>query len=112
VTDPRFVLVIVIVAILGTGTISIIYAIWLVGWIACARTVRSETMVAVVIIYSMADIVLNILTAASLSFLGVGVQPPNPEWGLMTYPGLTVLITGAAFGLIGDGLARALRPKG
>ncbi|MEA2526082.1 MAG: hypothetical protein QOF73_3309, partial [Thermomicrobiales bacterium] len=46
-TDPRIVLVLVIVAILGTGTISIIYAIWLVGWIACARTVRSETMVAV-----------------------------------------------------------------
>jgi peptide/nickel transport system permease protein len=75
----------------------------------------------------MADVILNILTAASLSFLGLGVQPPNAEWGLMvaeardfflrdwrmmTYPGIAVLITSAAFGLIGDGLAQALRPKG
>ena len=84
-------------------------------------------VVAAAMIFAMADIVLNILLAASLSFLGLGVQPPNPEWGLMvaeardfflrdwrlmTYPGLAVLITGAAFGLIGDGLAQALRPRG
>ena len=84
-------------------------------------------VVSVAIVYSMADFVLNILTASTLSFLGLGVQPPHPEWGwmvaeardfflrdwrLMTYPGLAVLITGAAFGLIGDGLAQALRPKG
>jgi peptide/nickel transport system permease protein len=157
VTIPYLILVIAIVAILGPGTNNIVYAIWLVGWIAYARIVRAETMVArrleyveaarvigmgnlrimlrhilpnvvaVAIIYSMADFVLNILVAASLSFLGLGVQPPNPEWGLMvaeardfflrdwrlmTYPGLAVLITGAAFGLIGDGLAQALRPKG
>jgi peptide/nickel transport system permease protein len=157
VTIPYLVLVIAIVAILGTGTNNLVYAIWLVGWITYARIVRAETMiakrleyveaarvigmgnlrimlrhilpnvVAVAIIYSMADFVLNILVAASLSFLGLGVQPPNPEWGLMvaeardfflrdwrlmTYPGLAVVITGAAFGLIGDGLAQALRPKG
>lgn len=157
VTIPYLILVIAIVAILGTGTSNIVYAIWLVGWITYARIVRAETMVArrleyvdaarvigmgggrimvrhilpnvvaVAIIYSMADFVLNILVAASLSFLGLGVQPPNPEWGLMvaeardfflrdwrlmTYPGLAVVITGAAFGLIGDGLAQALRPKG
>jgi peptide/nickel transport system permease protein len=156
-TLPYLVLVIAIVAILGPGTTNILYAIWLVGWIAYARIVRAETMVArrleyveaakvigmsharimlrhilpnvvsAAIIFSMADIVLNILLASSLSFLGLGTQPPNPEWGLMvteardfflrdwrlmTYPGLAVLITGAAFGLIGDGLAQALRPKG
>jgi peptide/nickel transport system permease protein len=82
---------------------------------------------AAALIYAMADMVLNILLASSLSFLGLGTQPPNPEWGLMvaeardfflrdwrlmTYPGLAVLITGAALGLIGDGLAQALRPRG
>jgi peptide/nickel transport system permease protein len=69
----------------------------------------------------------SFLTAASLSFLGPGVQPPHPElglmvaesrdlflrdWRLMTYPGVAIVIIGAAFGLIGDGLAQALRPKG
>jgi peptide/nickel transport system permease protein len=157
VTIPYLVLVIAIVAILGPGTNNLIYAIWFIGWVTYARIVRAESMVvrnleyveaarvvgmghgrimlrhvlpnvvAVAIIYSMADFVLNILTAASLSFLGVGVQAPNPEWGLMvsesrdfflrdwrlmTYPGLAMVIIGAAFGLIGDGLTQALRPKG
>jgi len=156
ITIPYLILVIAIVAILGTGVTNIIHAIWIIGWVAYARIVRAETMVArrleyveaarvigmshlrimlrhilpnviaIALIYSMADIILNILTAASLSFLGLGVQPPNPEWGLMvaesrdfflrdwrlmTYPGLAVIITAAAFGLIGDGLAQALRPK-
>jgi peptide/nickel transport system permease protein len=157
VTIPYLVLVIAIVAILGTGTTNIVYAIWIIGWVTYARIVRGEAMVArrleyieaarvigmshlrimfrhmlpnviaIALIYSMADVILNILTAASLSFLGLGVQPPNAEWGLMvaeardfflrdwrlmTYPGLAVLVTSAAFGLIGDGLAQALRPKG
>jgi peptide/nickel transport system permease protein len=157
VTIPYLVLVIAIVAVLGTGTINILYAIWIIGWVTYARIVRGEAMVvrrleyieaarvigmghlrimfrhvlpnviAIALIYSMADVILNILTAATLSFLGLGVQPPNPEWGLMvaeardfflrdwrlmTYPGIAVLITSAAFGLIGDGLAQALRPKG
>jgi peptide/nickel transport system permease protein len=156
-TMPYLVLVIAIVAILGPGTQNIVYAIWLVGWVAYARIVRGETLVArrqeyvdaarvlgmehsrimlrhilpnvaaAALIYAMADMVLNILLASSLSFLGLGTRPPNPEWGLMvaeardfflrdwrlmTYPGLAVLITGAALGLIGDGLAQALRPKG
>jgi peptide/nickel transport system permease protein len=156
-TMPYLILVIAIVAILGPGTTNIIYAIWIVGWVAYARIVRSETLVvrrleyvdaarvlgmsdfrvmlrhilpnvsAAALVYSMGDMVLNILLASSLSFLGLGTVPPNPEWGLMvaeardfflrdwrlmTYPGLAVLITGAALGLIGDGLAQALRPKG
>jgi peptide/nickel transport system permease protein len=156
-TIPYLILVIAIVAILGTGTWNIVYAIWLVGWVAYARIIRAETLVArkleyveaarvigmsqlrimlrhivpnvisAALIFAMADMVLNILVSSSLSFLGLGVQPPNPEWGLMvaeardfflrdwrlmTYPGLAVLIIGAGFGLIGDGLAQALRPKG
>jgi peptide/nickel transport system permease protein len=156
VTIPDLILLIAMVAILGTGTRQIVYAIWLTGWIAYARIVRAETLVqrkleyveaarvmgmsdrrimarhilpnvtSAAIVFAMADMVLNILTASSLSFLGLGVQPPNAEWGLMvaeardfflrdwrlmTYPGIAVLITGAGFGLIGDGLAQALRPK-
>jgi len=156
-TMPYLVLVIAIVAILGPGTWNIVYAIWIVGWVAYARIVRAETLVArrleyveaarvvgmderrvmlrhilpnvvsAALVFAMADMVLNILVTSSLSFLGLGVQPPNPEWGvmvaeardfflrdwrLMTYPGLAVLIVGAGFGLIGDGLAQALRPKG
>jgi peptide/nickel transport system permease protein len=142
---------------MGVGVMSIIYAVWMIGWVSYARLVRGETMVvrkleyieaarvvgmgnlrimfrhvlpnvvAIALIYSMGDIVVNILVAASLSFLGLGVQPPNAAWGvmvseardfflrdwqMMTYPGLIIIITGAAFGLIGDGLAQALRPKG
>ena len=78
------------------------------------------------IVYSMVDVVLNILLISSLSFLGLAVQPPDPEWGvmiaearnfflrdwrLMTYPGLAILVLGAGFGLVGDGLAQALRPR-
>ena len=156
-TMPYLVLVIAIVAILGPGTLNILYAIILVGWVSYARIVRGETLVArrqeyveaarvtgmtdrrvmlrhilpnvvtTAIVFATADLVLNILLASSLSFLGLGTQPPNPEWGLMvaeardfflkdwrlmTYPGLAVLVTGAALGLIGDGLALALRPKG
>ncbi len=157
VSMPYLVLVIAIVAILGPGSINILYAIALVGWVAYARIVRSETLVArqqeyvdaarvggmgagrimfrhvlpnvatTALVYATADMVLNILLASSLSFLGLGEQPPNAEWGLMvaeardfflldwrlmTWPGLAVLITGSALGLIGDGLAQALRPKG
>jgi peptide/nickel transport system permease protein len=153
---PFIVLVIAIVAILGTGTLNVFIAIWAVGWVAYARIVRGETLVArrmeyvdaarvigmsnprvmvrhilpnvitVAIIYAMADAVLNILTAAGLSFLGLGVQPPNAEWGLMiaegrdfflrdwrltTIPGFAILIVGAGFSLLGDGLADLLRPR-
>ncbi len=157
VTMPYLVLVIAIVAVLGPSQWNIVIAIWLVGWVAYARIVRGETLivrnleyieaarvagmsdarimlrqvlpnvVTAAIVFAMADMVLNILVASSLSFLGLGVQPPNPEWGLMvaeardfflrdwrlmTWPGLAVLIAGAGFGLIGDGLAQALRPRG
>ena len=67
-----------------------------------------------------------ILDAAALGFLGLGAQPPTPEWGTMladarefmlrawwvvTLPGLTILITVLAFNLLGDGLRDALDPK-
>ena len=109
-TMPYLVLVIAIVAILGTGVWNIVYAIWLVGWVAYARIVRAETLVArrleyveaarvvglgelrimlshivpnvvsASIVFAMADMVLNVLVASSL-LPGLGEQPPRPEWG-------------------------------
>lgn len=153
---PFLVLIIAIVAMLGPGRNNIFIAIWLVGWIAYARIVRGEVLVAkrleyseaakvmgnsdfriiarhlmpnvitAAVIFGMADMVLNILVAASLSFLGLGVQPPDPEWGLMiaegrdfflrswqltTLPGFAILIVGAGFSLVGDGLADYLRAE-
>jgi ABC-type dipeptide/oligopeptide/nickel transport system permease subunit len=67
-----------------------------------------------------------ILTAASLSFLGMGAQPPTPEWGAMandgrnylssawwiaTFPGLAIAVTVIAINLVGDGLRDALDPR-
>ena len=75
------------------------------------------------LVFSMADIVLNILTLAALSYLGLGVQPPTPEWGaivaegqgylrsawwISTFSGLTIVLTGVGFSLIGDGIADRL----
>jgi peptide/nickel transport system permease protein len=77
-----------------------------------------------VIIFSMVDAVGNIILAASLGFLGLGAQPPSPEWGtmisdgqayiltswwLVAMPGLAVVYIGISFALIGDGLADLLR---
>ncbi len=154
---PFLVLVIAIVAMLGPGQNNIFIAIWLVGWLTYARIVRGEILlvkrleyveaarvmghsdwgiiirhimpnvITPVVVYSMADFVLNILVASSLSFLGLGVQPPNAEWGLMiaegrdfflrswqltTLPGIAILIVGTGFSLLGDGLADFLRPRG
>jgi peptide/nickel transport system permease protein len=72
------------------------------------------------------DMGAAILAAAGLSFIGFGTQPPTPEWGIMVsdgrnyiathswlslYPGLAILLTVAAFNLIGDGLRDALDPR-
>jgi len=75
------------------------------------------------IVFSATDFVLNIVLVSSLSFIGLGVQPPAPEWGAMisegrdfirqawwmaTLPGLAIVLTGTSLALIGDGLARRL----
>src|SRR5207253_8348993 len=73
-----------------------------------------------------ADLGLAILTAASLSFLGLGAQPPTPEWGLMlvkgrdylrtawwlsTFPGLAIMTTVLAVNMLGDGLRDVFDPR-
>jgi peptide/nickel transport system permease protein len=154
---PRMVLVIAIVAMLGPGLSSMYIALVIIGWVIYARLIRGEVLVtkqmeyvlaaqaigvndvrmirthilpnamAPALVFAVSNVVLNILFAASLSFLGLGVQPPNPEWGTMiaearvfmltspsltVYPGLAVVITGLGFTLLGDGLLDHLRPGG
>ena len=154
---PFYVLLIAIVAILGPGLINMYYALILVGWVAFARLIRGDVLVAKqleyalaaraigcgdlrvivrhllpnvigpAVVFAMSAVVLNILAGASLSFLGLGVQPPTPEWGAMiaesreyvmtawwlpTFPGLAITVVGIAFSLVGDGLSGFLRRRG
>jgi peptide/nickel transport system permease protein len=82
---------------------------------------------AAALIFSMADAVGNILLGAALGYLGLGVPPPDPEWGNMiadgqlymvtawwvpTIPGLAIAVVGVGLSLVGDGLADRLRPQG
>ena len=153
---PFFVLVIAIIAVLGPGLINMYIAVGLVGWVSYARVVRAEMMVAKqmdytraarvlgfsdarilirhllpnvivqALIYSTSDFILGILLGSSLGFLGLGAQPPTPEWGVMiaegysflarapwisALPGLVIVALAAAFSLFGDGLADYLRPE-
>jgi len=152
---PFLVLIIAIIAMLGPSILNIFLAIWITSWVAYARIMRAQVIVAkkqqyvlaaralgysrtrvmlrhilpntasAVIIFSMVDAIGNIALAAALGFLGLGVQPPTPEWGTMIsdgqnyittawwltlFPGLAIVFVGVAFSLIGDGLADVLRP--
>jgi peptide/nickel transport system permease protein len=151
---PFLVLIIAIIAMLGPSIFNMFVAIWITSWVSYARIMRAQAVVAKkqqyvlaaralgygrlrvmfrhilpntassVIIFSMVDAVGNIILAASLGFLGLGAQPPTPEWGTMisdgqsyilsswwiaTIPGLAIVFVGVAFSLIGDGLADLLR---
>ncbi len=120
---PFFVLVIAMVFALGPGTSSIYIAITLVGWVAYARIVRGEVLVAkeqeyalaarasglpthrilirhlvpnVVLqafVFSMSDIVLSILAIVTLGYLGLGVPQPTPDWGAMIQEGQAFILT-------------------
>lgn len=150
---PFLVLIIVILAILGPGVQNIYIAIFIVAWTMYARLARAEMMVERTkdymvaarilgfprrriifrhglpnvinssIVFSASDFVLNIVLVSGLSFIGLGIQPPEPEWGALisegrdfirqawwiaTFPGLAIVVTGTALALIGDGLARRL----
>jgi peptide/nickel transport system permease protein len=152
---PFVVLIIAIIAMLGPSIFNMFVAIWITSWVAYARIMRAQVIVAkkqqyvlaaralgysrtrvmfrhilpntasAVIIFSMVDAIGNIILAASLGFLGLGAQPPTPEWGTMisdgqnyvltawwltTLPGIAVVFVGVAFSLMGDGLADILRP--
>ena len=83
-------------------------------------------MISPAIIFAMSDIVLTILATTSLSFLGLGVQPPTPSWGTMLnggrlhlldaphltiFPGAAIAALVLGFNFLGDGLRDALDPK-
>lgn len=148
---PFFVLMIAIISILGPGLASFYIALALVGWVSYARLVRSRTLALrhadfisagrilgfgsgrimlrhvlpnaalPVIVFAMSDIVLTILLGSSLSYLGLGAQPPLAEWGVMIaegqnfistawwislFPGLAIVLLALGFSLTADGLAQ------
>lgn len=155
-TLPSLLLAIVIVAILGPGLMNAMLAVAIVVLPHYVRITRaaviSETSrdyvtaarmggaghwrlmfseilpncTAPLIVQASLGISTAILDAAALGFLGLGAQPPSPEWGTMladarefvlrawwvvTFPGLAILVTVLAFNLLGDGLRDALDPK-
>ena len=94
-------------------------------WVIIARHILPGTISSIVVYFSM-RVGTSIITAASLSFLGMGAQPPTPEWGAMLnearadmvnaphvalFPSLAIFLTVLAFNLLGDGLRDALDPK-
>ena len=150
---PFLVLLLAILAILGPGLSSFFIAMALVGWVSYARLVRSQLLVlreadfavaakslgfghgrimfrhllpnALVapLVFSMSDCVLVLLSGASISYLGLGVQPPTPEWGVMVFegqsfitrawwitafPGVAIVLLALGFSLLGDGLGEVL----
>ncbi|WP_320130661.1 ABC transporter permease [uncultured Sphaerochaeta sp.] len=154
---PFTVLVIAIMTIMGPGIQNVYYSLWLVGWVSYAKLVRGDALsvknseyiqaarvsgfsdkrilfrhilpnvISSSIVFATSDVVLCMLTGASMSFLGLGVQVPTPEWGAIMnegrlyisyawwitfFPGLFMAITGIGFSLIGDSLTDIIRTKG
>jgi peptide/nickel transport system permease protein len=153
---PGFLLAIAIIAALGAGTFNVILAVGIYSIPAFARVARGSTLSVKQQDYVLAARALGtsdgsimvrhilpnvtppllvqttlrlataILTASGLSFLGLGPQPPTPEWGAMlstgrnyvtsagqlaTIPGLAILFATIGFNLLGDGLRDALDPR-
>ncbi len=153
---PSLLLSIAIVAVLGPGLINALLAISFVSIPVYARIVRASVLqvkeqdfisasralgasplstlinhvlpnaTTPLIVQGTLDIAGAILSAAALSFLGLGAQPPTPEWGLMLgeernsvfnaphlvlFPGIAIMLTVLSFNLLGDGLRDALDPR-
>jgi len=153
---PKLILALALVAVLGPGIENAVLAIALTSWPPYARMSRAETLtvrnadyiaavrlqgagpvriiwghvmpmcMSSVVIRVTLDMAGVILTAAGLGFLGLGVQPPLPEWGMMissgrkfltdfwwvaTMPGLAIFVVSLGFNLLGDGLRDVLDPR-
>jgi peptide/nickel transport system permease protein len=153
---PGFLLAIAIIAALGAGTLNVVVAVGIYSVPAFARVARGSTLsvkqqdfvlaaralgasdggimvrhvlpniTAPMIVQTTLRLATAILTASGLSFLGLGPQPPTPEWGAMlstgrnfitsspqlaTIPGLAILLVAVGFNLLGDGLRDALDPR-
>jgi peptide/nickel transport system permease protein len=150
---PFLVLMLSIIAILGPGLSSFYIAMALVGWVSYARLIRAQMLVlknsdyavaavslgfsrfrimfrhllpnaiAGSIVFSMSDAVLVLLSGAAVSYLGLGVQPPIAEWGVMVaegqsfittawwitlFPGLSIVVFAFGFSMLGDALGEVL----
>ncbi|WP_027964681.1 nickel transporter permease [Halalkalibacillus halophilus] len=153
---PGILLALAIVSILGPSIINVIYAVAIYSVPSFARIVRGSTLAtkeleyvdasralgasdfrlifkhilpnvtSPLIVQATLSIATAILTASGLSFLGLGAQPPSPEWGAMLndgrgymydsgyialFPGLAIVLAVLAFNLFGDGIRDALDPK-
>lgn len=150
---PFLVLMLAIIAILGPGLGSFYIAMAMVGWVSYARLVRAQVLtlkqrdfvlaarslgygharilfrhllpnaMTGALVFSMSDCVLVLLNGAAVSYLGLGVQPPTAEWGVMvaegqsfittawwitTFPGLAIVLLAMGFSLLADGLGDKL----
>lgn len=153
---PSFLLAIAIITVLGRGLQNALYAIAIVNIPVFARLVRSSVLslkelefvaasralgashvrllfvrilpnaIPTLIVQATLSIAAAILEAAALSFLGLGAQPPTPEWGsmlgsergqvftaphLVFFPGIAIMITVLGFNLLGDGFRDAMDPR-
>ena len=153
---PSFFLILAVIAFLEPGLTNIMIVIGLTSWMGCARLVRAETLsirerdfisaarlagcsnfhilffhilpnvMAPVLITATLGIAGAILTESSLSFLGLGVQPPEASWGnmlmegkatieiapwLSIFPGLAILVTVLGYNLLGESLRDLLDPR-
>jgi peptide/nickel transport system permease protein len=153
---PALVLALAVVGALGPGILNAMIALSLVWWPGYVRLVQAKTLalgqesfveaaraggagrlrivlvhllpncVSPIVVKASMDMGAAILAAASLGFIGLGAQPPYPEWGAMishgrnylptwwwysTFPGLAIYLTVLGFNLVGDGLRDLLDPK-
>lgn len=153
---PFILLVLVISTVLGAGLRNIIFSLIIAGWVAYARIIRSEVLAlrekdfitasvatgvprwkiilthilpnlyTPIIVLSSLQAANYIIAEAGISFLGFGIQPPNPAWGnmlnegkdfifsawwLITFPGIAILLTALGINLFGDWLRDALDPE-
>jgi peptide/nickel transport system permease protein len=152
---PSMFLILAVIAILEPSIWNVMVVIGLTGWMGVARLVRAEFLtlknrdfalaakglgasdfriiwrhllpnaMGPVLVTATLGVAGAILTESSLSFLGLGVQPPTPTWGSMLtegkdylsrawwlslYPGLAILVTVLSYNLLGEGLREALNP--
>lgn len=153
---PGLLLALAVIAVLGNGLENVLLALSVGGIPLYARMVRGQVLsvrerefveagrvcgastprlmmrhilpntLSPIIVVASLDLASNILAAASLSFIGLGAQPPSPEWGAMlsggrdylrdqwwiaTFPGIAIAITVLGFNLLGDGLRDAFDPR-
>jgi ABC-type dipeptide/oligopeptide/nickel transport system permease subunit len=153
---PQILFAIVIMFVFGTGVINVFFAIGFVGWTSVSRVIRAQVIqlkeneyveaarasggsslaiivrhlipncLSTIIVIVTMEIPADIMYEASLSFIGLGVQPPQSSWGEMisvarrhlranpgysVFPGVALVLTVLAFNLLGDALRDALDPK-